>query len=67
MSDVAEKGRKVSKFNQIKAEFKKIVWPTPEVAAKHTTAVVITSVILGLVIAVLDVVLKYGVDFLISL
>lgn len=51
----------------LKAEFSKIIWPTKEQLAKETTAVVVVSVILGLIIALLDFVIQYGVDFLVNL
>ena len=66
MSDM-EKANKPGKLSQIKAEFKKIIWPDKTTARKETTAVVTVSVLLGLLIALLDIVLRYGVDFLISL
>ncbi|MDD6038059.1 MAG: preprotein translocase subunit SecE [bacterium] len=59
--------QKNSWFTGLKAEFRKIIWPTKDDVAKETTAVVITSVILGLIIALLDFVIQYGVDFLIGL
>ena len=67
MGDTAQKVKKPSKFSQIKAEFKKIIWPDKQTAAKRTVAVVVISVILGVIIAVLDFIFKYGIDFLISL
>ena len=51
----------------LKAEFRKIIWPTKENVAKETTAVVITSIILGLIIAMLDFIIQYGVNFLVGL
>ena len=54
-------------FTGLKAEFRKIIWPTKENVAKDTTAVVITSIILGLIIAMLDFVIQYGVNFLVGL
>ena len=66
MSDM-EKAKKPGKLSQIKAEFKKIIWPDLTTVRKETTAVVTVSVLLGLLIALLDIVLRYGVDFLISL
>lgn len=59
--------QKESWFSGVKAEFKKIVWPTKESLARQTTAVVIVSVIVGLIIAVLDTFIKYGVDILVKL
>lgn len=66
MSDM-EKANKPGKLSQIKAEFKKIIWPDKTTVRKETTAVVTVSVLLGLLIALLDIILRYGVDFLISL
>lgn len=54
-------------FSGLKAEFRKIIWPTKETLAKETTAVVVVSVILGLIIALLDFIIQYGIDFLVSL
>lgn len=67
MGDTAENIKKPSKFSQIKAEFKKIIWPDKTSAAKQTVAVVVISVVLGVIIAILDFIFKYGIDFLISL
>ena len=54
-------------FTGLKAEFSKIMWPTKEQLAKETPAVVVVSVILGVIIALLDFVIQYGVDFLVGL
>ena len=54
-------------FTGLKSEFSKIMWPTKEQLAKETTAVVVVSVILGVIIALLDFVIQYGVDFLVNL
>ena len=59
--------QKTSWFTGLKAEFRKIIWPTKESVAKETTAVVITSIILGLIIAMLDFIIQYGVNFLVGL
>ena len=54
-------------FDGVKAEFRKIIWPTREDIQKETTAVVVVSVILGVVIALLDFIIQHGVDFLVNL
>jgi preprotein translocase subunit SecE len=58
--------KKKSKFTDLKAEFKKIIWPDKTTLIKQTTAVVAISVVLGVIISVLDVVIQYGVDFLVK-
>lgn len=60
-----EKAPKKSWFKSLKAEFKKIIWPDKKLLGKKTVAVVIVSVILCIVIAVLDAIIKFGLDFLI--
>ncbi len=50
----------------VKAEFHKINWETRENVTKQTISVVVVSMILGIIIAVLDIILQYGVDFIIN-
>ena len=59
--------QKESFFSGLSAEFKKIIWPTKESLARQTTAVVIVSVVLGLIITLLDTIIQYGVNFLVNL
>ncbi|HJA80262.1 MAG TPA: preprotein translocase subunit SecE [Candidatus Mediterraneibacter intestinipullorum] len=60
-----EKTQKKGWFKGLQAEFKKIIWPDKKTLAKQTTAVVVVSVVLGAVIAVIDAILKYGIDLLV--
>ncbi|MGN0350686.1 MAG: preprotein translocase subunit SecE [Roseburia sp.] len=62
-----EKAPKTSWFTGLKAEFQKIIWPDKKSLARQTTAVIAVSVVLGLIIALLDTLVQYGVDFLVSL
>lgn len=65
-ANTTEKAPKKSWFKGLKAEFSKIVWPDKESLAKQSAAVIVISVILGLVISALDVVVKYGVELIIK-
>lgn len=47
-------------FKGLKAEYRKIVWPTKDELTKQTVAVVIVSVVLGLLIAALDWAFQLG-------
>lgn len=60
------KAQKKSWFKGLRAEFKKIIWPDKKTLAKQTTAVVVVSVVLGLLISVIDVLLNYGIEFLVK-
>ena len=54
-------------FRDYKSEFKKISWPDRQSTLKQSVAVVAISVVVGVIIAVLDYFIQYGVNFLTSL
>ncbi len=60
------KTQKKSWFKGLQAEFRKIIWPDRKTLAKQTTAVVAVSVVLGALIAVIDAILRYGIDLLVK-
>jgi len=62
-----EKAPKTSWFVGLKAEFKKIIWPNKQSLTRQTVAVIATSVVLGLIIALMDYIIQFGVDFLVGL
>ena len=68
MSDKAktQKTQKKSWFKGLQAEFKKVIWPDKKTLARQTTAVVAVSVVLGVIIAVVDALLSYGIGFLVG-
>lgn len=51
-------------FNGLSAEFKKIIWPDKMTLLKQTVTVTVASVVLGLLIALVDTIVQYGVNFL---
>jgi len=53
--------KKNSFFTGLKAEFNKVIWPTKDTVVKQTTAVVVVSVILGIVISLLDMGIIFGI------
>lgn len=61
-----EKTQKKSWFKGLKAEFKKIVWPDKKSLVKQTAAVVAVSIFLGVIIAIMDTFIQYGLDFLVK-
>jgi preprotein translocase subunit SecE len=68
MSEKAEKKARIPEFFKgVKAEFKKITWPDKTSLLKQTVAVVSVSVVVGLMIAVMDFIIQYGVNILLSL
>ncbi|MEY8354684.1 preprotein translocase subunit SecE [Lachnospiraceae bacterium 54-53] len=59
-----EGAQKKSFFKGLKTEFAKVVWPDKETVTKQTIAVVSASVALGLIIAILDFIIKFGLSFI---
>ena len=59
-----ETKKKANFFKGLKKEFRKVTWTDKTETAKQTTAVVVVSVAVGLIIALLDTLIQYGVDFL---
>lgn len=67
MGDSAEKQKGPGFFAGVKSEFKKIAWPDRHETLKQSIAVVAISVVVGVVISIIDYVVKNGVEFLISI
>ena len=60
-----QKSPKKSWIKGLKAEFSKIIWPDKETLVKESTAVIVISLVLGVVIALLDMVIRAGIDVII--
>ena len=58
--------KSASWFQSLKSEFSKIIWPDKEQLKKETAVVVVVSVFLGILIAILDMVLQYGIQLIIK-
>lgn len=56
-----------NKINGLKAEWNRIIWPDKKRLFRKTTAVVVTSLIVGSAIAVIDLLSQYGVNFVTGL
>ncbi|MCQ2539398.1 MAG: preprotein translocase subunit SecE [Acetatifactor sp.] len=69
MGDSAEKQKQKGPgfFSGVKAEFKKIIWPDRDKTLRQSVAVVAISVVVGIMIAIIEYVAKYGVNFLTSI
>ncbi len=67
MGDSTEKQARPSFFKGVKSEFKKISWPDRQSTLRQSVAVVAISVVVGVIIAILDYVVQYGVNFLTSI
>ena len=65
-SSSEEKASKPKFFDGVKAEFKKITWPDRDLLLRQSVAVIGVSIVLGGVIAILDMILQYAVDFLVK-
>ena len=56
---------KRSWFQELKLEFAKITWPTKNALAKKSTVTLVVSIILGLIIAGVDMLIRAGLHFII--
>lgn len=60
-----EKAPKKSYWKGLKAEFRKIVWPERDTVTKQTIVVLAVSLALGVMIGVLDMIFKFGINLII--
>lgn len=58
--------QKKSWFKGLKAEFSKIIWPEKKSLTRQTVAVFSVSVFLGVLIAVVDLIVRFGIEFIIK-
>ena len=62
------KGKKKVSFRKgLRTEFKKITWPDKTSLTRQSVAVVAVTLVLSVLIALLDVIFQYGVDWLIKM
>ena len=63
---VKAKKQKKNWFKGLKAEFSKIIWPDRQSLTKETVAVLAVSVLLGVMIAVVDLIVRFGIEFIVK-
>ncbi len=59
-------GRIANYFKEVKAEMKKVVWPTFAKVRQNTFIVIIYVLIVGLVIWALDMLFTWGMSFFVN-
>ncbi len=57
-----EKTAKTGFFTGVKSEFRKIIWPSKESLTKESIAVIVTTVVLGGIVALLDLGIQYLIN-----
>lgn len=62
-TNTADKPKK-NLWKNLKGEFSRIIWPDKETLGKKTAAVLVISVIMGVVIALLDMLIQFGFSFI---
>ena len=63
---VKAKKQKKNWFKGLKAEFSKIIWPDRQSLTKETVAVLAVSVLLCVIIAVVDIIVRFGIEFIVK-
>ena len=66
MSENDSSVKKVSWWEGIKAEFKKIIWPDKKSLIRETIAVFVVTVIMAILIMLIDYVVRLGLDKIIG-
>ena len=66
MSDKKETSPALKKswFKELKGEFAKITWPGKKQLAKEVTVVLVSAILLGCIIVIVDYLLNLGLQFL---
>ncbi len=65
-SETSSPALKRSWFQELKAEFGKIVWPTKASLIRQSIVVIIVAVLLGFLIAGVDWLLQIGLSYIIG-
>ena len=65
-SEENSKTLKRSWFQELKGEFKKITWLDRKSLARQSFAVILSSVVLGCVIAIVDWLMQIGLNFIVG-
>ena len=65
MSSDKKTSRVSAFFSGLKTEYNKIIFPTRQDIIKETTATIVVSLLVGALIAVLDLIMKTGLGFII--
>ena len=63
---VKAKKQKKNWFKGLKAEFSKIIWPDRQSLTNETVAVLAVSVLLGVIISVVDLIVRFGIEFIVK-
>lgn len=61
-----EKTRRTSWFEGLRAEYHKITWPDTDTLKKQTSAVVVVTILVGIIITIVDIVAKYGIQIVVK-
>lgn len=69
MAEMTMKEKKsfADRLDGLKAEFGKIFWPDGKMVFRQSTATIVVSIIVALLIVFFDMIIKLGVDFLVRL
>ncbi|NLY08781.1 MAG: preprotein translocase subunit SecE [Tissierellia bacterium] len=59
---VKSKGKFSRYFRGVKAELKKVIWPSKKDLVNYTTVVIVISVLISLIVYVLDTVIRFGLS-----
>ncbi len=53
-------------FRGVKAEMKKVSWPTKKELLNYTSVVVALSILVSIIVWVLDIIINYGIQLIVK-
>ncbi len=63
----SERKSLVEFFKEVRGEFRKIIWPNRKELIKLTMTVIVTSLLVGLIVSLMDVVFAWGYQTILGL
>jgi preprotein translocase subunit SecE len=66
MAETAMKGKLQTYFRELRAEMRKVVWPTFEQVRRNTGVVISAIILVAILLAVLDVAFGYGMNWILG-
>lgn len=66
MANENETSFKRSFFTELKAEFRKIIWPEKTLLKKQSVVVVVAAIVIGIIVAMIDFLIQIGLKFIIG-
>ena len=65
-TDVKKTKRMKTYFRGVRAELRKVSWPTKKELLNYTSVVVALSILVSIIVWVLDIIINYGIQLIVK-